>query len=82
MPTMEDAKSRRGHDARGSDGDTLGKIEDIYLDRQTGEPEWAAVKTALVGGHVSFGPLAEAGVDSGAVAVAYDKAKVKAVRRC
>jgi hypothetical protein len=78
MPTMEDIKSRRGHDARGSDGDTLGKIEDISLDRQTGEPEWAAVKAGLFGGRVSFGPPAEAGLDSGAVPVAYDKANVKA----
>ena len=31
---------------------------------------------------MSFGPLAEAGLDSGAIAVAYDKAKVKAVSRC
>jgi hypothetical protein len=56
MPTMEDIKSRRGHDARGSD--TLGRIEDIYLERETGEPERAAVKTGLFGGPVSFGPLA------------------------
>jgi hypothetical protein len=68
MPTMEDIKSWPGHDARGSHGDTLGKIEDIYLGRETGEPEWAAVETALFGGDVSFEPLAAARRDSGAVA--------------
>jgi uncharacterized protein YrrD len=78
MPTMEDIKSWRGHDARGRDGDTLGKTEDIYLDQQTGKPEWMAVKTGLVGGHVRFAPLAEARLDGDAVVVPYDKAKVKA----
>ena len=36
MPTMEDTKSRPGHDARGSDGDTLGTIEDISGPRSAG----------------------------------------------
>jgi sporulation protein YlmC with PRC-barrel domain len=77
MPTMEDIKSWRGHEARSSDGDKLGKIDDIYLDQETGKPEWIAVRTGLFGGHVSFGPLAEARLDGDAVAVAYDKAKVR-----
>jgi uncharacterized protein (TIGR02271 family) len=77
MPTIEDINTWRGHEARASDGDKLGKIEDIYLDQQTGEPEWMAVKTGLFGGHVSFVPLAEARLDGDAVAVPYDKATVK-----
>jgi uncharacterized protein (TIGR02271 family) len=77
MPTTEDIKAWRGHEARGSDGDKLGKIEDIYLDEQTGKPEWMAVKTGLFGGRVSFVPLAQARLDGDAVTVPYDKATIK-----
>jgi uncharacterized protein (TIGR02271 family) len=77
VPTTDDAVQMRGMTAVGSDGDKLGKIEDIYLDRQTGEPEWMAIKTGLFGGHVSFVPLTEASVDGDTVAVPYDKAAIK-----
>jgi uncharacterized protein (TIGR02271 family) len=77
MPTTEDIKTWRGHEALGSDGDKLGKIEDIYLDEQTGKPEWLAVKTGLFGGRVSFVPLAEASLEGDTVTVPYDKATVK-----
>jgi hypothetical protein len=72
MPTIEDIQSWRDHDARRSEGDKLGKIEDIYL--ETGKPEPMAVKTGLVGGHMSFVPLAEARLDGDAVALPYDQA--------
>src|SRR3954452_8952919 len=77
MPTTEDIKTWRGHGARSSDGDKLGKIEDIYLDQETGKPEWMAVKTGMFGGRVSFVPLAEASLDGDVVTVPYDKAKIK-----
>jgi uncharacterized protein (TIGR02271 family) len=77
MPTTEDIKTWRGHEARGSDGDKLGKIEDIYLDEHTGKPEWMAVKTGLFGGRVSFVPLAKASLEGDTVTVPYDKATVK-----
>ena len=77
MPTTEEITNWRGHEARGTDGDKLGRIEDIYLDQETGKPEWLAIKTGLFGGHVSFAPLAEARLDGDAVTVPYDKAKIK-----
>ena len=77
MPTTDDATQMRGMTAVASDGDKLGKIEDIYLDEETGKPEWMAVKTGMFGGHVSFVPLAEASLDGDVVSVPYDKAKVR-----
>jgi uncharacterized protein (TIGR02271 family) len=77
MSTTEDIKTWRGHEARSNDGDKLGKIEDIYLDQETGKPEWMAVKTGMFGGRVSFVPLADASVDGDVVTVPYDKAKIK-----
>ena len=57
MATLEDVKTWRGREAVGPDGEKVGKIDDIYLDRQSGEPEWAAVKTGLFGTSLSFVPL-------------------------
>src|SRR4051794_3229685 len=47
MATREDVKTWRGRTLVDRDGDKIGKIEDIYLDRSSGEPEWVAVKTGL-----------------------------------
>src|SRR3954462_9352809 len=44
------------------DGDTIGTIEDILLDRQTGEPGWAAVKTGLFGLKHTLAPIRDAEV--------------------
>src|SRR3954447_24629931 len=45
MATMQDIETWRGRTLVDRDGDKIGTIEDIYLDRQSGEPEWVAVKT-------------------------------------
>src|SRR3954452_17858083 len=52
MATREDVKTWRGRTLVDRDGDKIGKIEDIYLDRSSGEPEWVAVKTGLFGSNV------------------------------
>jgi uncharacterized protein (TIGR02271 family) len=77
VPTTDDAVQMRGLTAVAADGDKLGKIEDIYLDQETGKPEWMALKTGLFGGHLSFVPLADARRDGDTITVPYDKAKVK-----
>jgi len=77
MPTLEDVKDWRGQDVLGSDGEKIGSLEDIYLDRNSGEPEWAAVKTGLFGSKLNFVPIDGADHGGDGVRVAYDKAKVK-----
>ena len=77
MPTIEDVKTWRGQDAYGRDGEKLGSIEDIYLDRETGEPEWVAIKTGLFGSKLSFAPLAQATTSGDGVRLPYDKNQVK-----
>jgi uncharacterized protein (TIGR02271 family) len=77
MPTLEDAKTWRGKDVVGPDGEKIGTLEDIYLDRQSGEPEWAAIKTGLFGMRVSFAPLEGASSGGDDLRVGYDKATVK-----
>jgi uncharacterized protein (TIGR02271 family) len=77
MPTLEDVKTWRGQQAHGPDGEKLGEIADIYLDQQTGEPEWVAIKTGLFGSKVSFAPLAEATHGGDGVQLPYSKDQVK-----
>ena len=67
--TMTDLSGWRGHDVVDPSGDKIGEIEDIYLDEQTDQLEWLAVRTGLYGRRVSFVPLAEAQPSGDYVAV-------------
>jgi uncharacterized protein (TIGR02271 family) len=77
MPTIQDVQTWQGQTLLDNDGDKIGEIVDIYLDRQSGEPEWLAVKTGLFGSNLSFVPLREANSADGGVKVPYEKALVK-----
>ena len=67
----------RGRNAVDSDGDKIGSIDEIYMDAQTGKPEWLAVKTGMFGSKVTFVPIAEARESNGDVSVPYTKDQVK-----
>jgi uncharacterized protein (TIGR02271 family) len=77
MPTVEEIRDWAGRDAVGPDGEKIGKLDHLYLDRQTGEPTFAAVKTGLFGGSDSLVPIQDAREHEGHVHLAFDKAKVK-----
>jgi len=77
MPTIEEVKSWRGDTVVDRDGDKLGKVEDIYLDRQTDQPEWVAVKTGMIGSKLSIVPLAGAQRSGDEIRVPYEKGQVK-----
>jgi uncharacterized protein (TIGR02271 family) len=77
MITQQDISTVIGSTAVDNDGDKLGKVGQVYLDDQTGSPEWATVSTGLFGTKETFVPLADATVADGTLRVPYDKAKVK-----
>jgi uncharacterized protein (TIGR02271 family) len=77
MATLEDVKTWRGRTAYDRDGDKIGKIEDVYLDRSSGEPEWLAIKTGLFGSNVSFVPIGDASSQGDDVRVGHEKNVVK-----
>ncbi len=60
-----------------TNGDKIGGIGQIYLDDNTGEPNWVTAKTGLFGTSESFVPLDGASLSGGNVVVKYDKATVK-----
>jgi len=67
----------RGQNLHDNDGDKIGSIEEIYLDAETNEPEWALVNTGLFGTKSTFVPLRDATDEDGALRVPYEKARVK-----
>src|SRR5512133_2801066 len=77
MATMQDIHTWRGRTLVDRDGDKIGKIEDIYLDRNSGEPEWVAVKTGLFRTNVSFVPIHGASPVGDDLQVSYEKDLVK-----
>jgi uncharacterized protein (TIGR02271 family) len=77
MPDIGELQNWRDRDLIDRDGDKIGTIADIYLDQETGRPEWLAVKTGLFGSRVSFVPTAEARPEDDQVRVPYEKSHVK-----
>ena len=65
-----------GTTAYGSDGSKVGKVGQVYLDDETGQPEWATVNTGMFGTNESFVPLGEASFDGERLTVPFDKDKV------
>jgi PRC-barrel domain len=58
-----------GRDVLDSGGERLGGVREIYLDRETGQPEWVLVD--VDGGEARFVPLADAAVESTTIRVAH-----------
>src|SRR3954453_8583024 len=73
----DDLLQKRGQDLYDNDGDKIGSIQEIYLDADTGAPEWALVNTGLFGTKSTFVPLRDATDDGGSLRVPYEKAQVK-----
>ena len=67
----------RGEDLYDREGDKIGSVEEIYLDADSGEPEWALISAGLFGGKHAFVPLRDASEVDGSLRVPFDKATVK-----
>ena len=77
MPDIDTVRGWQGRTMVDGDGDRIGSIEGIYADDESGEPEWALVKTGLFGTKSSFVPIAQASQRNDDVQVPYDKQLVK-----
>jgi uncharacterized protein (TIGR02271 family) len=66
-----------GADVYDRDGDKIGSLGQVYLNAQSGEPEWVTVKTGLFGTKETFVPLQRATADDDRITVAYPKHQVK-----
>jgi len=77
MTEVTDAYAFEGRTMLDRDGDKIGKIDDVYEDKQSGRPEWALVNTGLFGTKKTFVPLRGAQPTGEDVRVPLEKAHVK-----
>jgi uncharacterized protein (TIGR02271 family) len=77
VPDIDTVRTWQGRTLVDRDGNRIGTIDAIYLDDQTGQPEWALVNTGLFGTKSSFVPLVQATQTGDDVQVPYDKQLVK-----
>jgi uncharacterized protein (TIGR02271 family) len=66
-----------GADVYDADGDKIGTASEVFLDDQSGNPEWVTVKTGLFGTKETFVPIRDADLTNDGVRVPVSKAAVK-----
>ncbi|MPQ98972.1 DUF2382 domain-containing protein [Modestobacter sp. I12A-02628] len=66
-----------GNTVYDNDGDKIGTASEVFLDDQTGNPEWVTVKTGLFGSKESFVPIRDADLTDDGLRVPVSKAAVK-----
>lgn len=75
--SFQDVQPLLGVDLIDAEGTKVGKIEDIYLDTETQEPEWALVHTGLLGRKLHYVPLRGASVSGDSLQTAYTESQIK-----
>jgi uncharacterized protein (TIGR02271 family) len=66
-----------GQDVYDESGEKIGSAAEVYLDDETGEPEWVTVRTGLFGTKESFVPIRNADLTDDGVRVPVSKTQVK-----
>jgi uncharacterized protein (TIGR02271 family) len=66
-----------GQDVYDESGEKIGSAAEVYLDDETGEPEWVTVRTGLFGTKESFVPIRNADLTNDGVRVPVSKTQVK-----
>ncbi len=74
---MTEAYDWRGRTVVDAEGEKIGTVDELYLDDETGKPEWALVNTGLFGTKSSFVPLAGAQPSGEDVRLDFTKQQVK-----
>jgi hypothetical protein len=75
--THQDLSEWRGRNLNDANGERIGKLEDVYFDIDTDEPQFGTVKEGIFGRHLTFVPLVGAAVGPDNLQVAATVAEVK-----
>jgi uncharacterized protein (TIGR02271 family) len=75
--TLDDVRNWSGKTVHGSDGNKIGKVDHVYLDRETGEPSFLAIKTGLFGMKSTLAPVDGVRSDGDDLRADYTADKVK-----
>lgn len=66
-----------GKDLVDRNGERIGRLEDVYFDVGTDQPQFATVKEGLIGRHLTFVPLTEVTLGPDDLQVSASRAEVK-----
>ena len=66
-----------GQDVYDESGSKIGSASEVYLDDETGQPEWLTVRTGLFGTKESFVPIRDADLTNDGLRVPVSKDRVK-----
>jgi hypothetical protein len=81
MMERNDLTTLSGATVRTEGGDRIGRVAQVYVDDETGQPEWVTVRTGLFGAKESFVPLAAARFDGADLVVDATKDQVNGAPR-
>ena len=59
------------------DGERIGKLEEVYVDVETDEPQFGTVKEGFLGRHLTFVPLTDVTIGPDNLRVSASRAEVK-----
>jgi sporulation protein YlmC with PRC-barrel domain len=77
MLSMDTVASISGMDVVGPDGERIGRAGSVFLDDDSGRPEWLTIETGLFGMRENFVPADEVVVDGDVLRIPFDKDHVK-----
>jgi uncharacterized protein YrrD len=72
----KDIAEWHGRELVDRDGERLGKLEEVYFDVETDEPQFGTVKEGLIGRHLTFVPLTGMTIGPDNLQVAVSKKQV------
>ena len=75
--TIDDLVAARGTAVYSSDGDKIGSVEEIFVDEETGQPEWVTTGTGLLGTKKAVVPVQAADLREDGLYVPYSKDQVQ-----
>jgi sporulation protein YlmC with PRC-barrel domain len=77
MTTEATPQDWRGRELVDSDGKKVGTVEELYYDADTTRPEWAAVRTGLLGTKLSFVPITQVAPHGAQLRVPLENERIK-----
>jgi uncharacterized protein (TIGR02271 family) len=76
--STQDLERLRGSPVRSRDGEQIGSVEQVYVDRDTGQPEWIGIGTGFLKTKRVLVPVQGSTTSADGIQVPYDKDQVKA----
>ena len=77
MPELAEVAQWIGHRVDDVYGARVGRVEDVYVDTETGEPHWLLAKTARFGDEHALVPIDDTIAGAGHVWVPYERELIK-----